>query len=378
MRKSVLFLLFVGCFFCIPPVSLANEPEAEQPPPELLSQDLENKRLGIIWGTPKNTFIADLFPGVHTLDYRSTTDMLFALHAGDLHAAITNEEHMQEIFTQNPVLLLLSDNVFSLPEGPASLSIVFRDSRAASDFGFRKEHTESFRQRMVTRFYHNFIEEQRYMLIVNGLKVTLLISLFSAILGTLLGGVVCYAHMSKRKTISGIARGFIAFMNVIPLLLLLLIMYHFLFSSLGISTFIVAVIALGMQFGSQMAELFRTAILGVHKGQQEAAIASGFTRFQSFIHIIFPQAFQRIIPIYKTEFINLIKMTAWLGYIGVQDLTHASDILRSRTYDAFFPLFVAAILYGLIAVTIIWMMQRVEISFDPRKKRFNMLKEAAK
>ncbi len=374
----LLLLLFLGCFFCLPDGLHASEPKTEEPPPRLLSQDLENKRLGIILGTPKNTFIAALFPGVHTLDFRSTTDMLFSLHAGDLHAAITNEEHMQDIFTQNPVLLLLSDNVFSLPEGPASLSIVFRDNKAARDFGFRKEHTESFRERAVNRFYHNFIEEQRYMLIINGLKVTLLISLLSAILGSLLGGVVCYAHMSKRKTISRIARGFIGFMNVTPLLLLLLILYHFLFSGLNISTLIVAVIALGMQFGSQMAEVFRTSILGVNIGQQEAAIASGFTRFQSFIHIIFPQAFQRIIPIYKTEFINLVKMTAWLGYIGIQDLTHASDIIRSRTYDAFYPLFFAAILYGLIAWAIILIMQRVEISFDPRRKRFNMLKEVAK
>ncbi len=362
----------------MPRLTLANGPEADEPPQVLLQQDLEGKRLGIIWGTPKNTFIADLFPGVHTLDYSSTADLLFSLHAGDLHAAITNEEHMQEIFTQNPVLLLLADHVYSLPEGPASLSIVFRDSRAARDFGFRKEHTESFRERAIGRFYYNFIEEERYKLILNGVKITLLISLFSAILGTILGGVVCYAHMSKRKMVLAIARGFIYFMNVTPLLLLLLILYHILFSNLDMSTLAVAIIALGMQFGSQMAEVFRTSIMGIDKGQQEAAIASGFTRFQSFIHIIFPQAFQRIIPIYKTEFINLVKMTAWLGYIGIMDLTHASDIIRARTYDAFYPLFVAAILYGVIAWVIIWLMQRVEISFDPRKRRLKLIREAVK
>ncbi len=362
----------------MPRAALANGPEADEPPQVLLQQDLEDKRLGIIWGTPKNTFIADLFPRVHTLDYSSTADMLFSLHAGELHAAITNEEHMQEIFTQNPVLLMLADHVYALPEGPASLSIVFRDRRAASDFGFRKTHTESFRERAIGRFYYNFIEEERYKLILTGIQITLLVSLFSAILGTILGGLVCYAHMSKRKVVPVIARGFIYFMNVTPLLLLLLILYHILFSNLDMSTLAVAVIALGMQFGSQMAEVFRTSIMGIDKGQQEAAIASGFTRFQSFIHIIFPQAFQRIIPIYKTEFINLVKMTAWLGYIGIMDLTHASDIIRARTYDAFYPLFVAAILYGVIAWTIIWAMRRVEISFDPRKRRLKLIREAVK
>ncbi len=371
-------LILIGWLFATPQTILADEPEAAAPPPELLDQDLEGKRLGIIWGTPKNTFVADLFPGVHTLDYRSTTDMLFSLHAGELHAAITNEEYMQEVFTQNPVLLLLADHVYALPEGPPSLSIVFSDRRAAADFGFRKVHREGFRERAIGRFYYNFIEEERYKLILTGIQITLLISLFSAILGTLLGGLVCYAHMSKRKMVPVIARGFIYFMNVTPLLLLLLILYHILFSNLDMSTLAVAVIALGMQFGSQMAEVFRTSIMGVDKGQQEAAIASGFTRFQGFIYIVFPQAFQRIIPIYKTEFINLVKMTAWLGYIGIMDLTHASDIIRARTYDAFYPLFVAAILYGVIAWTIIWIMRRVEISFDPRKRRLKLIREVLK
>ena len=100
-----------------------------------------------------------------------------------------------------------------------------------------------------------------------------------------------------------------------------------------------------MNFAAYVSEIFRTGIEGVDSGQSEAGIAMGFSRVQTFLHVVLPQTARRILPVYKGEFISLVKMTSIVGYIAVQDLTKASDIIRSRTFDAFFPLIMVAILY---------------------------------
>ena len=109
----------------------------------------------------------------------------------------------------------------------------------------------------------------------------------------------------------------------------------------GAPPVLVAVIAFGMNFAAYVSEMFRTGIEGVDRGQSEAGIAMGFTPTSTFLHIVMPQALLRILPVYKGEFISLVKMTSIVGYIAVEDLTKASDLIRSRTFDAFFPLVLA-------------------------------------
>ncbi len=121
--------------------------------------------------------------------------------------------------------------------------------------------------------------------------------------------------------------------------------------------------------------MFRTSVESIDNGQREAATASGFTKIQTFIYIILPQALRHILPVYKGEFISLIKMTSIVGYIAVQDLTKASDIIRSRTFDAFFPLLMVAVLYLLIAGLFTWALGFIEVSVDPKRKRKNRKEE---
>ncbi|MDO8899100.1 MAG: ABC transporter permease subunit, partial [Bacteroidales bacterium] len=110
--------------------------------------------------------------------------------------------------------------------------------------------------------------------------------------------------------------------------------------------------------------------------QNEAGIASGFTKIQTFIYIIMPQAMQRVLPVYKGEFISLVKMTSIVGYIAVEDLTKASDIIRSRTFDAFFPLIMAAVIYIIIAWLLTLVLDYAEFNVDPKKRRLSLRKEA--
>jgi polar amino acid transport system substrate-binding protein len=224
-------------------------------------------------------------------------------------------------------------------------------------------------------FYNNIIHEKRYLHIIDGLVVTIVISVFAAILGTLIGAAVCFMRMSKRRSLSQPARWYISLLRGTPVLVLLMIVYYVVFASVNINPVIVAVIAFGMNFGAYVSEMFRTSIEGIDRGQQEAAIAGGFRKFQAFRYIILPQALRGILPVYKGEFISLIKMTSIVGYIAVQDLTKASDIIRSRTFDAFFPLIFVALIYLLLAYSLTWLLDLVEINADPKRKRNKTSKE---
>jgi len=227
------------------------------------------------------------------------------------------------------------------------------------------------------RFYNNIILEDRYKLIVDGLKVTLLISILAALFGTIIGGLVCFMRMSRKKVMSGFAKLFISLLRGTPVLVLLMIIFYVVFASVNINPVIVAVIAFGLNFGAYVSEMFRTSIESVDKGQFEAGIAGGFTKVGTFTNIIFPQALRHVLPVYKGEFISLVKMTSIVGYIAVQDVTRASDIIRSRTFDAFFPLIMAAVIYLLLAWLLTWALDRIEISVDPKRKRVKRVKEIA-
>jgi len=148
-----------------------------------------------------------------------------------------------------------------------------------------------------------------------------------------------------------------------------MLIFYVAFASVAINPTLVAIIAFGMNFAAYFAEIFRSGMSGLNKGQQEAGIAMGFTPTQTFMHILLPQTIVRILPVYKGELISLVKMTSVVGYIAVQDLTKAGDIIRSRTFDAFFPLVMVAVLYFLIAWILMQALEYLEWRIDPMTRR---------
>jgi len=228
---------------------------------------------------------------------------------------------------------------------------------------------KSFVRKVADSFRSNIIVERRWLLILDGLRVTVVISIFSAILGTLLGALVCFMRLSKKKAASLPAGLFISILRGTPVLVLLMLVYYVVFASVNVNPVFVAIIAFGLNFAAYAAEIFRTGIEGVDKGQTEAGIAMGFTKTGTFIHIILPQMVRRILPVYKGEFISLVKNTSIVGYIAVQDLTKASDIIRSRTFDAFFPLVMVALLYFSISWLLLQSLEYLERVTDPKFKR---------
>ena len=207
----------------------------------------------------------------------------------------------------------------------------------------------SFWQNIADSFINNFVNEQRYKLILDGLGTTMTITVFAVILGTLLGGLICWMRMSRRKWVQNIAKVYIEIMRGTPVLVMLMIMYYVVMAPANASGVTVAIITFAMNTSAYMSEMLRTSIEGIDRGQTEAGLSLGFTKTQTFFNIVLPQAVRNVIPVYTGEVISLLKSTSIVGYVAVMDITKASDIIRARTFDAFFPLITIAIIYFIIA-----------------------------
>ena len=198
-------------------------------------------------------------------------------------------------------------------------------------------------------FELNLVKEDRYKLLIDGLWVTLIITVFSILLGTLLGAVLCWMRMQRRRWLVNVAKAYIELMRGIPALVLLLLMFYVILAPLHLSGEVVAIITFLLNAAAYFCEMFRTTIQGIDRGQTEAGLALGFSRVQTFCYIILPQAVRSVLPVYIGEVVTILKGTAIVGYVAVSDLTKAGDLIRSRTFDAFFPLIIVSIIYLALA-----------------------------
>jgi len=216
-------------------------------------------------------------------------------------------------------------------------------------------------------FYDNLIKEDRYQLILHGLWITLLISLGATLLGTVFGGAICWLRMSSLPALNVLGRGYINLMRGIPVLVFLMLLYYVVLAPVRIDGITVSILALGLNFAAYAAEIYRTGLNSIDSGQREAGVSLGFSEAQTFRLILLPQTIRAILPVYKNEVISLVKMTSIVGYIAVQDLTKASDIIRARTFDAFFPLIFVAALYLLLVWMLISLLDRVQGARHPQQ-----------
>jgi amine acid ABC transporter, permease protein, 3-TM region, His/Glu/Gln/Arg/opine family len=206
----------------------------------------------------------------------------------------------------------------------------------------------TFWQKTKDSFNDNLVKEDRWKLLVQGLWETVIISFWAILFGTIIGALICWMRMSSLKFFSGLARVIIDIVRGIPVLVFLMVLFYIVFASSGLTARWVAIIAFSINFGAYVSEMFRTSINGVDKGQTEAGLSLGYTKLRTFFRFIVPQALKKVVPVYKGEVVSIIKSTSIVGYIAIQDLTKMSDIIRSRTFDAFFPLIIISIIYFLI------------------------------
>lgn len=216
--------------------------------------------------------------------------------------------------------------------------------------------------------YKNLVVNDRYMLIIEGVKNTLLITILACLLGFLIGCLVCAFRVSKVKIAVLTAKIYIYFFRSMPIVLLLILTYYVVFSGITIDAIAVSIITFGFYHGAYVAEVFRSGINSVNRNQVDAGVALGFTKQQTFLYVVLPQAVRVMFPVYRGEFMTLIKLTSIVGYIGIRDLTRATDIIRSQTFDAFFPLIFAVIVYFLIIGMFTFVLNNVERVINPRRR----------
>ena len=246
---------------------------------------------------------------------------------------------------------------FSVPYLSVKTVMAVADTQSAAD-------EESFFQKIASSFEKTFIRENRWELILNGIGVTLEITLLAALFGTVLGFAL-FLLCESGKTPDKIIRVCSNIIQNIPVLVVLMIVYFVVFGSVDISPVLAGIIAFSLVFGLSVLGILSAGVKAINHGQYESALALGLNKPQIYTRILIPQIVRLQLPIYKGELVGLLKSTAIVGYISVMDLTKASDIIRSRTFEAFFPLIVSAVIYYLLASLIIFLANRVNVAIDP-------------
>ena len=203
---------------------------------------------------------------------------------------------------------------------------------------------------MSRQLYLNFIKDNRWKYIVNGLGTTLQITFFAVILGIALGFLVAvirstYDKTGKGKILNFLAKVYLTVIRGTPVLVQLLIIYFVVFASVDINKIIVAVMAFGINSGAYVAEIVRGGIMSVDAGQMEAGRSLGMNYTQTMRHIIIPQAIKNILPALGNEMITLLKDTSLMTVTGAKDLMKAAQTVTAVTYQPFMPYISVAVIY---------------------------------
>lgn len=214
-------------------------------------------------------------------------------------------------------------------------------------------------------FYQNFIVDDRWKYITEGLQNTLKITFFAVLIGILLGFLVAiirstYENTGKLKILNAICSVYLTVIRGTPVVVQLMIMYFIIFSFHDPGQIFTAILAFGINSGAYVAEIFRSGISSIERGQFEAGRSLGFNYARTMWFIIMPQAFKNVVPTLANEFIVLLKETSVAGYIGLQDLTKGGDIIKSLTYSPFFPLISVALIYLVMVMVFSYLVTLLE------------------
>lgn len=203
--------------------------------------------------------------------------------------------------------------------------------------------------------YNSFIYQDRYKYYLTGLGNTIIMAFFACLIGVILGLILSLVIDYNEKTgklylLSAFARMYIGIIRGTPALLQLMILYYIIFKSVNINIVVVGIISFGLNSGAYVSQIIKSGLISIPKGQEEASTMLGFNYYQTMKYVIMPQALRNVLPALGNEFITLLKETSVAGYIGILELTKASDIVASSTYDYFFPLLIVAIIYLILTL----------------------------
>ncbi len=260
--------------------------------------------------------------------------------------------------------------LFSDPTSYGGIVLAVRSADLAAAQGAAQSAGTAANDRSLkSSFIKTFIREDRWKLFVQGVLTTLLITLLTILLGTALGFGIFMLCRGGNPAANLVTRFCLWLVQGMPMVVLLMILYYVIFGSVAIGGVAVAVIGFTLTFGAAVFGLLKMGVGAVDNGQYEAAYALGYPNRKTFYRIILPQALPHVLPAYRGEIVSLIKATAIVGYIAVQDLTKMGDIVRSRTYEAFFPLIAVTVIYFALEGLVGFVISRITVGFDPKRRK---------
>lgn len=252
---------------------------------------------------------------------------------------------------------------FSDPYYLSSVVVIVRRSGEAAQTG-----NGSIWSSISDSFYRTFLKENRWQLFLKGIGSTLLITVMSVLCGTALGFAIYMLCRAAGPWLTRCVEAVFSLLERMPIIVFLMVLYYVIFGWVNVSGILVSIVAFTMTFASAVNGMLSNGVRAINYGQTEAAYALGYNKRDTFFKIVLPQAARFIAPNYRSELISLVKGTAVVGYIAVQDLTKMGDIVRSRTYEAFFPLITTAVLYVVLTWLLTALINRVEIRLDPKRR----------
>lgn len=234
---------------------------------------------------------------------------------------------------------------------------------------------QDFFDSIANSFTKTFITDDRWLQLLSGLGVTIQITIFAAIIGVVIGFLIAIVRSTHDLQLAGkkcrkfsdyalkVANFFcniyITVIRGTPVVIQLMIMYFIVFAS-SREGIVAAILSFGLNSGAYVAEIVRSGIMSVDKGQFEASRSIGFNYKSTMLYVIIPQAFKNILPALGNEFIVLVKETSVAGYVALHDLTYVGNLIRSRTYEAFFPLITVALIYLIIVLLLSFLLKKLE------------------
>ena len=279
-----------------------------------------------------------------------------------LQEPLTSEEYAIAVNKNQPQLLAMLNATLATMEQDGTLARI-----AASYLNMQEAEVaaEPAPSGFCASFYANFVKNSRWKYLAEGLVVTVEISAVAAIIGIILGGLIGIIRSTADQTgrfkmLDLLCRLYLTVVRGTPVVVQLLIIYFVIFGSVEVSKVLVAIVAFGLNSAAYVAEIIRSGIMAVDKGQMEAWRSLGLGYGYTMRSIIMPQAFKNVLPALGNEFIVLLKETSICGYIALVDLTKGGDIILSQTYDAFLPLLAVALIYLSMVVVLSHLLKKLE------------------
>ena len=339
---------------------------------------LINQKVAVQLGTTADSYLTENYPRLEIVREKKFLAAIQDLKDNKVVAVVMDELPAKQLITDDMVILnepLLIDS-YGMVVKQGNTELLEASNKVIQDLKDNGKIDEMILNHMgikeiakhnslKDRIKQTLIYDNRYKYILEGLKNTAIITIGALIIGLLIGTLTSisinyHENTKKLKLLSILSKAYVNIIRGTPSTLQLMIIYYVLFSNTNVNIVLVGILAFGINSGAYVSEIIRAGINSIDKGQQEAGYSLGLNYRQVMSNIIFPQALKNILPALGNEFITLVKETSIGAYIGIVELTKASDIIASRTYDYFLPLILIALIYLTITMILSKLVNKME------------------